>query len=320
MTPRDEVLVTGMLGFEGARLLYATVRAVALGYGFPPPPGSLLWDESAIAEAAHDFLLGERGQKRIADVTTRSVDDRSFERILDSAVANYLRDVGRRTDFGKLIVRTKEILRSRDEFLAVAPKKERWTLADGPTDPSSVGPETLTRAIVAIEVVVPTWNSAKRDAPLADEASFVRLIEALLLAAAGSLTAVDIAHVLTSRLDHRRTPLSVEVDTLDGLGESLQPPVDPALAAVSELHAAEIFGRLSDRERIIVARLDSSIRDLATHIGVGKSQAALIRQRLFDKLAEDFDDPASAEATSAALTQICADWVEYRTPTPSATF
>ncbi|MCT7661006.1 hypothetical protein [Mycobacterium deserti] len=319
MTPREEVLATGMLGAEGARLLYATVRAVALGYGFPPPPGSLLWDASAIAEAAHGFLEGVRGQKRIADVTTRSVDERSFERILDSAVANYLRDAGRRTDLGKLILRTKEILRSRDEFLAVAPKKERWTLVDGSTDPSSVSPEILTRSIVAVEVVVPPWNSARRDAPLADEASFVRLIETLLRAAAGSLPAVDIAHALTSRLDHRRTPLSVEVDILDGVGEPLQPALDPALAAISELHAAEIFGRLSDRERIIVARLDSSIRDLATHIGVGKSQAALIRQRLFDKLAKDFDDPASAEATSAALTRFCGDWVEYRTPTPSAT-
>lgn len=319
MTPREEVLTTGMLGEDGARLLYSTVLAVALGHRFPPPIGSQLWDKSAVAEVAHDFVSGERGQKRIADITIRSVDEQSFARQLDSSVVNFLRDVARSTDFGRLVVRVKDVLRSNSEFQAVGSASERWALADGSNDPSEVDPNALKRAIAGASIVVPKWTSERRNAPLADEDTFVRLISTVLHTAKGSLTAVDISHALAARLEYRRAPLSVELDVLEGVAEPADLGIDPADEAVSNLHAADIFNGLSDRERIIVATLEKPVREMAITLGIGKSQAALIRQRLFDKLAAELDDPESAEPTSIALTTLCADWLERRTASPNAT-
>jgi hypothetical protein len=313
VTPREEVLATGMLGPAGARLLYFAVQVVAIGRRFPPPAGSQVWDESAVADVAHDFLSGDRGQKRIADITIRSVDERSFERQLDSAVVNFLRDIARGTDFGKLVVRVKDVLRSNPEFRSCGRASDRWALVEGPDGPSEVEPDALKRAIAGSHVVVPKWTSERRNAPLADEDTFVRLIRSVLKAAKGSLTAVDISHALATRLDHRRTPLSLELDIGEAIAEPAEAGVDPADEAVSKLHAADIFNTLSERERIIVATLGSSVRQMAAALDIGKSQAALIRQRLFDKLAVELDDPESAELTSVALTGLCTHWLEKRT-------
>src|SRR5262245_47045093 len=110
MTPREEIHAKQRIGPAGAALLYQLVHAVAVSRNFPPPPGYEQWDKSAVTETAHDFLDGPRGTRRIMDIALRSVDDRSFERMMETAVLNYLRDLARRTDFGRLVVRVKEVL------------------------------------------------------------------------------------------------------------------------------------------------------------------------------------------------------------------
>jgi hypothetical protein len=317
--PREELLTTGTLGPAGAQLLYTTVRLVAVGHRFPKPEGSQSWDETAVTETAHDFLKDDRGRKRLTDITIRSVDDRSFERLLEAAVLNFLRDVARRTDFGKLVVRVKDVLRSSDEFQTVAGAPDRWALAGGPTEPSGANPALLESATACVEVVVPRWTSDRRDPPLADRCSFIRLMTSVLTAAAGSLTAVDIAHALAARLDHRRSPLTMDLDILEGISEPAQLSENPADQTAARLHAADIFNSLSDRERIIITTLETTVRDLAALIGTGKTQAAIIRQRLFDKLAAELDDPDSADDTVAALMELCTDWRDRRTTAADAT-
>lgn len=312
MTPREEILSSRKLGPAGAELLYKTVWLVAIGHGFPPPEGSTSWDKTAVNETAHDFVRDQRGPKRLLDVAIRSVDDRSFARLLEAAVQNFLRDIARGTDLGRLIVRVKEILRDEGDFESVPGPPERWTLRGGPTDPSAVGPDALASGIAAVKVVVPSWTSERRQPPLADRPSFVKLITGVLTAAAGSLVAVDIARVLTSRLDHRRTPLATSLDIRESMSESWQIG-DPAAKTIAGLHAVDIFNSLSDRERIILATLDSNVRDLGRLINAGKSQAALIRQRLMDRLRAELAEDEYPAGTAAILCELCADWTERRT-------
>lgn len=319
MTPREELLSTRQLGQAGAELLYKTVWLVAVGNGFPPPEGSASWDETAVTETAHDFLKDKRGAKRLLDIAVRSVDEPSFERLLEAAVLNFLRDMARRTDLGKLILRVKEILRDEDDFEAVPGSPVRWTLRGGPSAPSAAGPDDLASAIAGVEVVVPKWTSERRDAPLADRPSFVRLITSVLTAAAGSLTAVDIAHALTARLDHRRTPHATTLDIRERVSEPGQTTSDPAARTVAELHAVDIFNSLSDRERIIVTTLDRNVRDLARLIDTGKTQAALIRQRLVDRLRDELTDDDHPDSTATILCELCDDWIRLRTGTDDAT-
>jgi hypothetical protein len=319
VTPREELLSTRRLGPQGAELLYKTVWLVAVGNRFPPPEGSVSWDGNAVAETAHDFIKDERGTKRLLDIAIRSVDDRSFERLLDAAVLNFLRDLARGTDLGKLILRVKEILRDEDDFEMVPASPERWTLGGGPTSPSAAGPGDLSSATTGVEVVVPKWTSERRDPPLADRPSFVRLMISVLTAAGGSLTAVDLAVALTARLDHRKTSYAMNLDIRENVSEpASRIGGNPATRTVAKLHAVDIFNSLSDRERIIVTTLEKNVRDLAQLIDTGKTQAALIRQRLIDRLRDDLADD-DRDSTATILCELCDDWMERRTGSDDAT-
>lgn len=314
MSAREELLATGRLGPEGAALLYDIVGVVGVAHRFPPPEGSVSWDEGARQSVAHAFLTSPRASKRLLDVAIRAVDDRSFERLLEKAVLNHLRDEARSSDLGKLIVRVKEILRTAEDFILVPGAGEDLWAVDGcGTEPSTMPARELGAAIRVVEVAVPKWTSATRDAPLADRETFVKLIRSVLLTADGSLTAGDIARVLATRLDHRRVPLTVELDNPDVQAEPADPAADPASITTSALRASEIFGSLTDRERIIATNLDVNVRELAVIIGTGKSQAALLQQRLRDRLSVELEDDDDRPGTVRALTDLCERWVQRRT-------
>lgn len=320
MSAREELVTTGRLGQAGAELLYATVRAVAVARRFPPPDGHFSWDDAGIQSTAHDFLQGSRGAKRLLDIALKSTDERSFGRLLERAVHNHLRDVARATDFGKLVIRTKELLRSVPEFVSVAASDgERWTLAGHSESPSDVASSDLASATASVQVVVPRWTSETRDAPLADRDSMIRLITAVLSAADGAVNPVEIAHALAARLDHRRTPLTVELDQAGGQPELHVVDGDPEATTLSKMRATQIFNSLSDRERIIVATLDLNVRDLGSLVKMGKSQAALVRQRLIDRVAGELRDDDEPDLTARALTALCDDWIRDRTGSNGAT-
>lgn len=317
MAPREEICAKQRIGPEGAALLYRLVYAVAVARNFPPPPGYEQWDESAVTETAHDFLDGDRGRVRMTDIAVRSVDELSFERILETAVLNFLRDISRRTDMGRLVVRVKEILAQEPAFARVA--RDRWALADGGTEPSTQPEPVLAAAIARVEVSLPSWTSTRRAAPVSDRASLVRLLTTVLTAARGSLTATDIAQVIATRLDHRRTPLSVELDVLEGIAER-SPTADPAEQVGNRVRAAEIFDGLDDRDRIMVAHYEMPVRELGDILALRRSQAAVRRQMLTTQLKNELVDDADPEGTITELRKRCERWEAERTSSLSATF
>jgi hypothetical protein len=319
MTPRQELLAEQRIGPAGAALLYRLVRLVSGARNFPPPPGYEVWEESAVAETAHDFLIGERGRKRVIEIAIRSVDDESFERIMEAAVLNHLREIGRRTDTGRLILRISEILSEEDRFSRVAGNSSRWTLTGRTRRPSTVPETALAASVAAARVNVPRWASERRSAPLADRESFVAMLEAILTAAKGSLTAVEIAQAVATRLEHRTAPLSIELDASEVLAEQAA-HTDPATQVDSAIRAAQIFNELDDRDRIMIARYEATVRELGDALVLRRSQAALLRQRLAERLRRELDDDADPETTIAGLRQLCETWIEDRTAAAGATF
>lgn len=328
--PRQELADTGRLGSDGAELLYRTVVAVAAARNFPPPTGSASWDESAVAETAHNILDGPRGVKRLADALLRSTDESSFARILEGAAVNYLRDVARRTDLGKVILRVAEVLRSGDEFIGHGGNPPRWGLPGGPTAPSHASPAELARtAGRETNVVVPAWASDRRDPPIANRDTLVRILTRVLSSADGGVTAVDAARAVAARIDIRRTPMTVELDVLERVAEPA-PHADPAISAVVSVDAARLFERLDDRERILLAGFHLPLEEAAAGLALGRSQSALLRQRLIARLRRDLGidletgmssdyDQAQATLTARALRDLCAQWTENRTETEGAT-
>ena len=309
----DELVSAGRFGPQCARMLYRAVQTVAIARNFPPPDGHARWDPDAAMDVAHDFLDGERGRKRITDLAVRATDNGSLERLLHAAVLNFHRDRSRRTDAGALIRRVGDVLDRSDLFQGSAAGPSRWHLRGGPATPSAARPPALARAAAEEpELTVPKWESERRRAPQADFETFERLIRRVLMAAHGSLTAAQISLALSARLDSRRIPLTVELDVLERLPDR-SADAQTEDQVLGRLHSAYLFDRLSDRERILIATWEKPVRDLGEVLGVGRSQAGTLRQRLAVRLAGELAGDGGPEIVVNELRALAAEWMRERT-------
>ena len=310
MTPLEELQADGRLGPEGARLLYRIVRSVVVGHGFPPPGERAAWNGEAVAETAHEFLADERTPKRLSHLLVHAVDDDSFTRLLHRMVLNFLRDGGRRTELGRLMLRLRDVLARGDEF--VAEEGDRWRLEKQPPVPSSVAPAALVEAAAAERhVEVPRWSAqARRRAPAADAASLERLCRRILEAAAGTVALDQLARAVAPRLGLMPTPLAAAPGDFDTV-ESVAGP-QHADAVLDSLRAAEIFGILSRRERLLLASAGTPVRELRAVIGVGPSQAAELQARLRAILAAELQDDEAYEAVFFHLVDQAKAWARQQ--------
>ena len=319
--PREELARTGRIGRRLAEMLYRTIAVVGVSRRFPPPDGSTNWDDTAVAETAHSLIDGRRGAKRLADALLRSTDEESFARQIEGAAVNFLRDAGRATDRGKVVLRVTEILRVGEEFVEHDGVPPRFGLAGGPTAPSGAGPAALAgAAALEPDVVVPPWTSERRDAPIADRPSITRILLRVLHTAEGTVTAAEAATAVAARIDVRRTPLTVEVGVLERMSE----PADPATATAVSLEARQLFAALDDRERILIAGFGEPWHDVADRLALKRSQVMLLRQRVVRRLQAELgvavDDDGTphggdedAALTAAAVRDLCVAWAEGRT-------
>ena len=323
MTPWEEVRATGGLGYEGAKLLYRLVYSVAIDRNFPPPHGYARWDQAAIEETAHDFLIGPAGNQRFVAIAHNSTSNDSFRRQLAGAVLNHLRELGRATDLGKLVVRLTDLLTTTDQFEMVERSgAPLWALRGGPTGANTVPVAQLEPHIRSMRVVRPKWSSETRDPPFARHDTLVEMVRRVLTAADGAMTARDLAQVVAARIDIRRIPLTYELDDpstgLDS-GAHADPDSDPADASADRAHALAIFGSLTDREKILVAFSDRTVREVGPLVGLRHAQAAIVRQRLVDRLRDDVADSDNPDATVEVLCELCDAWVVDQTDGDGAT-
>jgi hypothetical protein len=310
MSPLEELQTGGRLGPEGARLLYRVVRTVVVGHGFPPPGERPAWNGEAVAEAAHEFLADERTPKRLAHLLVHALDDDSFTRILHRMVLNFLRDGGRRTEIGRLMLRLRDVLGRSDEFVAEA--DDRWRLEKQPATPSTATPAVLVEAAAAERnVEVPRWSAqARRRAPAADAASLERLCRRILEAAAGTVALDEIARAVAPRLGLTPMPLAQTADDRDPFDTMAGP--QHADAVLDSLRAAEIFSILGRRERLLLASAGTPVRELRSVIGVGPSQAAELQGRLRAVLAAELQDDEGYEAVFFHLVDQAKAWARQQ--------
>ena len=310
-TPLEELLGDGRFGPQGAQQLYRVVRAVAIAHGFPPPGGRGKWDGEAIAEVAHEFLADERTPKRLAHLVVHAVDDDSFDRLLHRMVLNFLRDGGRRTETGRLMLRLRDVLGRDDEF--VCEPADRWRLESQPSTPSTCCARRAHRRRPApsAQVDVPRWShQTRRRPPVADAASLVRLCRRVLDAAAGTVPLDQLARSIAPRLGLAPTPIAEAVDDRDPFDRIAAP--QHADAVLDSMRAAEIFSTLGRRERLLLASAGTPVRELRSVIGVGPSQAAELQARLRAVLAAELQDDEGYETVFFHLVDQAKAWAAPR--------
>lgn len=314
-----EELRAGKAGDAFVALLTRTVRAVGISRNFPPPGGGK-WTSENTLEVVAAFLTHDRTPKRLDWLFLHCGDDRALAASLQHVVRSYLRDVGRTTELGRLIVRLRRALRESDRF--VSAPNDRWGLTGGPNEPPSVGLEALVAAAATVAVTFQPWSpTARRHEPFADRASIESLLAKVLDAAGGSLSPGDLARAIAPSLRVVVAPLFADVDPGD------YPDTDFSTAGLDQLddivnrdRAVEVFGLLSDRERIALAHLHLKVRDLAPLIGLGHSQAAIVRSRAAEILQGELGDEEKGQEVAEMVLEIAKIWAADRTGLEDMTY
>lgn len=313
MSALDE-LRTGDLGNEFAMLLYRTIRAVGRSRNFPAP-GRSGWDRDAVHGTAHEFLVSTNAKRRLTELAVLARDDDELSRLLQGAVRNFMREQSRHTTIGRLVRRLKDVLGDSDLFTLVparVPGSGQVTLAATP-DAAPFGGrlEDLVRAAWTVtEVTVVRWSAdTDREPPIADRDSIIAVASVVLEAADASLRWDDLARVIAARFGVSEsgppavTPVD-DVDTVVGRLDRLAP--DPTADAHIIDAARAVIAQLSDREFLVLAHLEKSGREIARITGLPTSTAAVVKQRVIDKMRvalcnEDAADDIVATAIALAL-------------------
>lgn len=315
----QEELRRGRLGPDFAVLLYRCVRVAGRARNFPPPEGHAGWTAEAAIETGHEFLRSANIQRRLIEMAVQVDDDEQLGRILTQAVVNFLREQARRTAQGRLIRRLKEVLQTDGRFMVVPkgiPGAGNVMLTGAGTTEPFGGRESdlITAAFDVKEVTVVRWRpGARRDGPLSDRDSLVKVAEAVLAAAGASLRWADLAVVVGTRfgVDPRGVPATTPVDDLDGnLNDARRglssEPVAPGQELLQQATARAVLDQLTDRELLVLAWLASPVRTIADRTGLAVSTAGLLKQRVTDRLRTMLADEPDAETLALACRDLAA--------------
>lgn len=303
-SPLAELLEGGTLGPAGADLLYRSVAAVARFDRYPPPDLHQTWTTEAVTETAHDFLIGARANQRLVQLAVLATDERSFARLLEASVRNFLRSQARATERGKLRRRLVTLLESDSAFmLADEGPPVGWQLTDRPGTHWTGRIDDLALAAGATPVPLSGPATTRRDA--------VRdMTVRMLNHAGGSVSVDDLLGVIAQRLNLGEPPLT-GLDMADPAAGT-----DVAAEALSALEAADVFELLTDRERLLVLVLDEPVRTAAEFAGIGKSTAADALNRLRLKLLQLLGEGEHLTEVLAQLSELAQGWVDIRTESP----
>jgi hypothetical protein len=300
-------------------LLIKTVLAVARSHGFPPPNRGK-WDKQAAAEVAGEFVGHHRTGKILEALLLTCADDRTLAVALQAVIRNFLRDRGRATEMGRLVVRINRALK--------APRYQRlpgsrFALAEGPAEASAVPPDELVAATAGIRVTYPRWDPmSDRRPPFASKYSIDELVAAVMIAAAGSLRAADVAHAIAPVLQVAPGNTLVELDEGDppDTGDDISGLESLGIEIEDRERAFEVFGLLSTRQKIALGYLDLGVREIGRRIGRGHSQAAVILGAARTKLKEELVEEENGQEIARLVIQIARFWVYHRTAACDVTY
>lgn len=308
MTALDE-LRAGSVGDDFVHLLGRTIRAVAVARNVPPPDDLPRWGDEAVARVISEFAADPQTPRRLLDLSMTCSSDQALKARLEGTVRNFLADLGRRTPIGKLVIRINDVLAKHAQFER---NHGRWSLVGGPTEAANADLDRLAEAIRPHEIAKPKWgHDARRSAPVADAETIVSLCKTLLDAAGGSLAPRTMAAALGARLSIGQAPMSLDAASLDGGWAANSPSADTtADLALREARAGEILGLLNDRERLSLAWPEYTVRELGPILGVGPSQAHIIRKGATAILRAELVDDADGEAVAALVLDLARRWAD----------
>lgn len=265
-------------------------------------------------DVAQDFLV-DRIKPLTASLLAQATSDTTLEKLLRTSIKNWLIDRARATGTGPMRRTIEKVLTASPQFECVAADEEgagRWRLAGGDVKPWGGNVDDLIATAWGVrDIRVPKWSSDTRRPPIADRASLVEIIRAMLERAGGSLETAHLVTAFANRFAAALDPLVVSIDddehSIDV--ESATPdPEETVLADAVALDvaaaAAEIAGRLTKTEREIVPLLHDSSA-VQQRLGKGRSQSAAFAARVKTKIRELASTGGDAEEILREVVALC---------------
>lgn len=298
---KDEARARGTLGMSALAMMQS-VMAEQL----PRFPG--LRDTDTIDDLVNSFFL-EKGAGYVNVITTLP-DDRAAKQETRKWVKRWLVDLTRKQPWGALRNRLEKRL-ERSSLFTQSVANHYWFLTGG---------EDKDRQVIEAELRE-VAASAKVDIPISTGEGPVRLgsagqLEEMLrrvLDAAGRLHISDLTRICANRfpsLLETGDTLGAITDADWGIVEDTTPAVDSSaitdLKLDEERLAEHLVSKLTDAERVAI-RCGGDAAALAQELGIGRTSAYNVIQKLRARLTELAGDSARSQGVLAALLRVVLD-------------
>ncbi|MFC3688869.1 hypothetical protein [Aquipuribacter hungaricus] len=302
MSVPDELRALGHLGGPATiAMLTARFRSAVQPFPTLKPPGG--WTAGALEDVLHDFLAEKLEDLTNAVLTVRD-DETATLKVTSRVMKRWLIDQARKTDTGAIRVRLEELVHESDLFVKPNGQGERWALV-GAEQVSSVDIESLVAAARAVPGVKPVrWRDENRRAPMASGPDLLRVLEAVLERAGGSVESGVLVTVFQRRFGVTLTSF-VPLEEDDTLPERLaEPPVFNSVELdEAAVRAAQAYAQLSDRERRILLHLHDH-RAVQDALGVGRTTAYTLIGKVNEALQALAGQDVDHAAVAAALVRL----------------
>lgn len=298
---RDEALARGTLGLAALEMMRGVFTKELRRF-----PG--LRDTDSVDDFVNSFFQ-DKGAGYV-NVITALPDDRAATQETHKWVERWLIDRTRKQPWGALRNRLEKRL-ERSTLFSPSAVKHHWFLADS-EDIDRPVTDTELRDIAAsapVEISLPAGDSPLR---LGRKGQLEEMLRRLL-AAAGRLHISDLTRICADRFPSLLETGDALVATVDAdwdIVEDTTPARDSAVVTETKLADEQIAQRLlpqlTDQERTAI-RLAGDATALATELGIGRTSAYNLIQKLRARLTELAGDSIRSREVLAALLRLVLD-------------
>jgi hypothetical protein len=302
----EELRVTGQPGQHCVILLRRLGRQCVKRRSFPPPEGYDTWSQDAVDDLLADMFAREgRGRRFVINCYVKATDGASLERLLLTAIENFLKDQAKATERGKLRRRLENMLDIDHRFVRCA--GSRWALSSAASRVWQGDIAQLEAAAWAVRgVSITRWNTSG-PTPTATRDALLVITLAVLEAADGGVRAEDLARVLQSRFGLLRPAAFVALDADDGWAGDQEIAVAAEETCESvDARVRELWHELTAGERRLVPLLADGPDRWARELGTGTETAAAAGEALKIKLRTATVDDADCDRVVIGLLDLVA--------------
>ncbi len=300
MSAYAELVDTGAPGPLTLALLRRLGAQIGRSSRFPPPDGHRNWTRDAVDDLI--CALFEDKPDLLVGCLATAHDDQSLERLLLTAIGNWLKDQAKATEVGKLRRRLQNVLGEDPRFVLVRNEREYWALT---SHAQTTWQGDLVRLHAAAHkvrgVLVDRWNKAG-PTPRDIKDKLILVAHAVLAEAGCLVSAQDLSVVIAARTGLWRSPTFVSL-SVDGWDEP-DPSADTEAAALTATAAQQIWTSLSPDEKAVVPLLADDPDQVAVQLDVGPETAAAIQAAVREKLRLATADDDDRDAVVASLLRL----------------